>query len=279
MTIKMIASDMDGTFLNEKGVYNREKFISILNQLDALGIHFVVASGNNMDRLNMIFKGLTDRMSFVAENGANIVEEGKDLKRHVLDQKDVDLFLDYFRDDLAKNAVILSGKKQSYMHENAKLPEAFAIEPEQFKQFFSKIKLIDDFSKVGQEPILKISMMLPVDECDHVIESFNKEFKGNLTAVTSGFGAVDIIQTGIHKAWGLSLLMEKYGISSDQVMAFGDGGNDIEMLQLAEYSYAMENAPEVVKKAAKFIAPHHKHEGVLQTLETFLADIAREIES
>lgn len=278
VTIKMIASDMDGTFLNDKGSYDREKFLTILDRLDQEGIHFVVASGNNMERLNLIFKGLTDRMSFVAENGAHIVEEGRTLKRHILNKKDVALFLEYFADKMIPYGIILSGQYCSYMHKDAKLPEGFAIEPDQLEQFFANIERIEDFSSISDQDIFKITMMVPMDECDQEMIDFNNDFKGNLTATTSGFGSVDIIQTGIHKAWGLQLLMDTYDVTEDQLMAFGDGGNDIEMLQLAGYSYAMENAPAIVKKAAKFIAPHHKEEGVLQVLEAFLAKESPEMD-
>ncbi|WP_256866681.1 HAD hydrolase family protein, partial [Streptococcus pluranimalium] len=72
MTIKMIASDMDGTFLNDKGTYDRQRFESILDRLDDRGIRFVVATGNNMDRINIMFKGLLDRLDFVVENGAHL---------------------------------------------------------------------------------------------------------------------------------------------------------------------------------------------------------------
>lgn len=270
MTLKMIASDMDGTFLDEKGSYDRERFLKILDQLDERGIEFVVASGNNMERLSLIFKGLTDRMSFVAENGAHVVVEGKTVKRHKIHTSDVQLFLDYFKDDLGTFAVIISGQYNSYMQKNAVLPKMMAIEPEQIEQFFSKIKQIEDLQSIISEDILKISMMVPLDQCDDIIEKFNKEFKGDLTAVTSGFGSVDIIQTGIHKAWGLSLLMDKYQVVPEQLMTFGDGGNDIEMLQLASYSYAMDNAPQVVKQAAKHVAPSHKHNGVLEMIEKYL---------
>ena len=53
-------------------------------------------------------------------------------------------------------------------------------------------------------------------------------------------------------------------------LAFGDGGNDREMLQYAKYSYAMRNATEDVKKVAKFSAPSNDEEGVLQILEYYL---------
>lgn len=54
--IKLIVSDMDGTFLNPKGVYDKERFQKLLDKMTEKGISFVVASGNRMDRLNAIFQ-------------------------------------------------------------------------------------------------------------------------------------------------------------------------------------------------------------------------------
>ena len=54
-------------------------------------------------------------------------------------------------------------------------------------------------------------------------------------------GAIDLLPRGIHKGWGLRSLMERWKIDADQIMAFGDSENDLEMLELAGYSFAMEN--------------------------------------
>ncbi|WP_229311241.1 HAD hydrolase family protein [Streptococcus sp. HF-1907] len=54
-------------------------------------------------------------------------------------------------------------------------------------------------------------------------------------------------------------------------MAFGDGGNDIEMLRLAGQSYAMANAPLLVQNEAKYLAPSND-DGVLSVLEAFLTE-------
>ena len=55
-------------------------------------------------------------------------------------------------------------------------------------------------------------------------------------------------------------------------MAFGDSENDLEMLELAGYSFAMENGEEKVKRMAKYIAPSNDEAGVLQVLEQYLKE-------
>lgn len=84
---------------------------------------------------------------------------------------------------------------------------------------------------------------------------------------TSGHGSIDLIVPGCHKASGLKRLVERWGISPEQCAAFGDGGNDIEMLSYCDYGYAMENAPENVKCAAKFVGHSNEENGVLAVLE------------
>ncbi|MFC3927378.1 Cof-type HAD-IIB family hydrolase [Streptococcus caprae] len=269
MTIKVVACDLDGTFLNEQGSYDRTRFERVLACLEQKDIRFVVASGNNMKRIKLIFDGLVDRLSYVAENGAYVLENNQPLIRQHMNQSDIQDFLAYFQGRHRDYRVMISTGSGSYMLEGINMANAFhMIEEEQMKLFLSGIRFIEDFSQLPQgEEILKVTMLLPVDQCNQICQEFNQAFEGRLTAVTSGFGAIDIITTGIHKAWGLQILLEKWGVTSEQVMAFGDGENDIEMLKLAKLSYAMDNAPQTVKSVARYLAPHHRDEGVLRVLE------------
>ncbi|WP_242258968.1 Cof-type HAD-IIB family hydrolase [Streptococcus thoraltensis] len=273
MTIKMIASDMDGTFLDDRGSYDRERFETILDRLDERGIRFVVATGNNMDRIGIMFKGLLNRLDFVVENGAHLLVKGNTINRSILDQEDVALFLDYFKAQLAAYRVILTGYKQSYMLDAAEWEMTnHMIAPEEAKAFMDSIVRVKSFEDIPKdEAIIKMSMVATdFAEANAVMADFNAHFAGNLTAVSSGFGTIDIIQTGVHKAAGLQKLMERFDILADELMAFGDSGNDVEMLQLANYSYAVGNAPQIIKQHAKFLAPSHKEAGVLEVIEDYL---------
>ena len=100
---------------------------------------------------------------------------------------------------------------------------------------------------------------------------FGKSLKGKLEPTTSGHGAIDLILPGCHKASGLQRLVERWKIALEQCVAFGDGGNDIEMLRYCGHSYAMENAPQEVKDAARATCPSNEEDGVLATLEKIFA--------
>lgn len=269
--IKVIATDMDGTFLDSKGHYDRERFERVLVDLEERGIQFVVASGNNMGRLTLMFEGFLDRISFVADNGAHVIDRGQELVRHTMPRDLVQRFLAYIGDKQAAYRVSISTAEAFYLLEETDFPATFAgIEEEQLALFLSRIKRLKSFDDLPDEPILKMGMLLPEEDCEAILADFNANFPGNLTATTSGYGSVDVIETGLHKAWGLKHLLDKWGVAPHEVMAFGDGGNDIELLQLAGQSYAMANAPEAVKVVARYEAPHHDQAGVLAVLDQFI---------
>lgn len=115
-----------------------------------------------------------------------------------------------------------------------------------------------------------MSLVVGEDRMDQVQEDFNQVFNGYVQAVSSGYGCLDIIQDGIHKAWALQELLKRWNIKSEEIMAFGDSENDVEMLELAGIAYAMENADEKAKAVATDIAPANSQGGVYQILEAWL---------
>ena len=76
--IKMVAVDVDGTFVRSDYTYDIPRFKRILSQMKGFGCHFVVASGNQYYQLRDLFPGYYDELSFVAENGA-FVKDRKEL--------------------------------------------------------------------------------------------------------------------------------------------------------------------------------------------------------
>ncbi|MFX9703687.1 HAD hydrolase family protein, partial [Acinetobacter baumannii] len=67
-----------------------------------------------------------------------------------------------------------------------------------------------------------------------------------LVPVSSGFGFIDLILPDQHKAHGLELLLQKWQIEANQVVAIGDNNNDIQMIKAAGYGFAVENAIEAL---------------------------------
>lgn len=274
MTVRLIATDMDGTFLDGQGSFDRERFSRVLDQLDQKKIPFVIASGNGIGRLLQLCQGFEDRLIFVADNGAHVYQNGKTVIRRAIQQVEVGAILHFFKGRWADVCLMLSNEENIYMQVGAGVPfegTDLPIEPAQMAAFQSRVTYLDDLSAYPvSESIYKVGLWVPEARVDKITEAFNQAFHGQLVAVTSGYGSVDILPQGIHKAWGLGQVLNSLDIEPEQVMAFGDSDNDIELLSYVGYSYAMENATDKVKAVAKYMAPSHLEAGVLQVIEEYI---------
>ena len=79
----------------------------------------------------------------------------------------------------------------------------------------------------------------------------------------------DVNVAGISKATGLSVFADYYGIGMTEIMACGDGGNDIPMLKAAGIGVAMGNASEIVKASANFVTGTVENDGLCKALKHF----------
>ncbi|HIH7857294.1 TPA: Cof-type HAD-IIB family hydrolase [Streptococcus suis] len=274
MIVRLIATDMDGTFLDGQGNFDRERFSRVLDQLDQKKIPFVIASGNGIGRLLQLCQGFEDRLIFVADNGAHVYQNGKTVIRRAIQQVEVEAILHFFKGRWADVCLMLSNDGNIYMQAGAGMPFAgtdLPIELAQMAAFQNRVTYLDNLSAYPvSESIHKVGLWVPEARVESITEAFNQGFHGQLVAVTSGYGSVDILPQGIHKAWGLEQVLTGLDIEPKQVMAFGDSDNDIELLSYVGYSYAMENATDKVKAVAKYMAPSHLEAGVLQVIEEYI---------
>lgn len=267
MSIKMIAVDMDGTFLNDQKEYNRERFDQIFQQMKEKDIKFVVASGNQYDQLRSFFPENHTEMSFVAENGANIVVEGKPFYNAKLAMSSVSATIEGIN-ALDPIVNVACGKKSAYVSQ--------AISEEVFKSvsfYYPSIKKLKRLEDVVQQEdeIFKFALTFPNVGIEEKLAALDEVLAGEMIPVSSGHGDIDLIIPGVHKANGLAKLCEQWGIAPDEIAAFGDSGNDIEMLEYAGASFAMANAQEKVKQAAKEVIESNNQDGVLTTMARLLS--------
>nr|WP_196053032.1 HAD-IIB family hydrolase [Bacteroides clarus] len=78
---------------------------------------------------------------------------------------------------------------------------------------------------------------------------------------------LELVPLGIDKARSLAVLLEKIGITREEMIAMGDGYNDLSMIKYAGLGIAMGNAQEPVKAAADYIAPSNDEDGVAIAVE------------
>ena len=262
MTIKLIATDMDGTFLDGNGAYDRERFDALLTKLEQNNILFVAASGRQLLALEAMFADFSDRMIFVAENGGivkyrdDILFEEKMPFDKVLEIADIVRKSDYIQDD----SVLLSGANGSYILETT---SDYYKKKANF--YYEKVQAVSDFSEVVDD-ILKLTVSFTAERVLEGAAWVNQQGAG-VRAVTTGFESIDIMPEGISKATGLSHLAKKFDITPSEIVAFGDNLNDLEMLRYAGKAVAMSNAREPIKEVADEIIGHHKDQAVMTYLE------------
>lgn len=263
--IKLVAVDIDGTFIHDDYTFDVERFEKIFKHMKAINCNFVVASGNQFYQLEKIFKKYGNEISFVSDNGAYVKAHGELIFAADVPKETVAFVTDICR-NFSEVTTFLCGVKSAYAERGKVTQECF----ERMKaHYMPRMIWVDDFKAV-EDQFLKFALLVPENENSHYYKIFKEKLGDKLKPITSGFGAMDLIVSKYHKASGIKRLAEHFNISADECVSFGDSYNDIEMLKYCGQSYAMANATDDVKAAAKNICPSNNDDGVLVTLEKIL---------
>ena len=265
LPFKAVAVDMDGTFLDDRKQFDHEQFDQLLTEFEKRGVHFIVASGRPYVRLKQDFKGFADRMDFVTLNGSRLIIKGKDAASYPMNRADVLELLDDVQAKYGKMATMVFQKDIAYLHS-----EIDKDERDFLAYFAGNSDVIDDWNDMPEDDIYQITFGMDSKHAADVEEAFNKNHDNKISAFASATFAIDVNVKGVSKGSGLERLLAKMDMTGDDLIAFGDGGNDIPMLDFAKYSYAMANGMDKVKKHAKFIAPANTENGVFRVLQKYL---------
>lgn len=259
--IKAIAVDMDGTFLNSNNDYDRKAFLELFKKLKAKEVRFVVASGNQYAQISSFFPEIWREITFVSENGGLVFEKGNLLIKKIIAKPIIQDTLTLLENTSYKVGIILCGVKSAYIlkSENADLKKEAA-------KYYFALKEIDSFQDLPDDEWVKIALQLEDKNAFSIIDLMNEKNNSQLKAVYSGHGSVDLIANEVNKGNTLKQLLNQLEIKPEQFLAFGDSNNDLEMLELAGYSYSMANASKQVNQVAKYQAPSNDENGVISTI-------------
>ena len=271
MEIKIVATDMDGTLLDSRGQLDLPRLEKILDKLDHRGVRFVIATGNEVHRMRQLLGHLAERVVLVVANGARIFENNELIQAQTWDDAMVDRALAHFKGRECQDQFVVTAMNGGFVKKGTVFTELDKfMTPEMIEKLYQRMNFVDEFDSNLFGGVLKMSMVVGKERSESVLQEINDLFDGHVRAVSSGYGCIDILQDRIHKAWGLVELLKRWNLKPEQIMAFGDSENDIEMLELAGISYAMENAEEAVKRVATKVAPANSQAGVYKVLENWL---------
>lgn len=262
---KAIAVDMDGTFMNSENKYDHAAFRKILTQIKQKHLHFIVSSGRPLDRLRIDFADFLNEIDIIAENGAVLVRDNRIINTHYFTYKTVIKLIRYIHANYPHVSLIVSGMEHSYMLSTA--PADFKAKMSFFYPNKTEISNYDEIPTNTR--ITKITLWSDKSPKD-LEKEFNHELSERIHVTPSGFKYTDVIPYGVNKASALKYFLRYFDLKTSELIAFGDGMNDSEMLSLAGYSYAMANADPELKKIAKYEAPSNDDNGVFKILKKYL---------
>lgn len=256
--IKLIVSDIDGTLVPDGGkTLNPALFEEIL-RLRGRGIQFAAASGRQWHSIERIFDPIKEKIFYISDNGAYVGCHGRNLFLTTIEQQVVMDMIMEVRNSPELD-IMISGPDVVYLETPNQALVDWMVESYRYE-----VRQVSDLTKV-QDQFIKVSVYK-----EHGIEKAAQEiqdkYRDKLKITISGDMWMDCMAKGVNKGAAIQQIQESLAISPKETMVFGDQLNDMEMLKQAYYSYAIGNAREEVKKAARFQADINVNDGVLKVL-------------
>lgn len=259
--IKLIASDMDGTLLDERSQVPEETY-ELIRALAAHGVRFAASSGRRYDRLREFFAPVVDEMDFVAANGAQVYAEGACIDREVYSHLGIKR--------LARTVGMFAGLHLALFDEHS----SFLLDDED--KFVREVdKDLPHAERIWELPAPEVSIIKASIFCDdgNVMDcayALSRELGDEYVFAPSGNAWIDAMQRGVSKASGIRQLMDHYGIEQHEVMAFGDSMNDYEIIRFVGEGVAMENARPALRAVADRVTGCNRDHAVQAELRRVL---------
>lgn len=259
MKYKLVAIDLDGTLLrNNHHISEYSK--DILRKLDSIGIKVVIATGRSYSSARHKIEDLRLDQPVVCYNGA-MVRNGRDHK--ILEHTSLN-------SEIAKKLVDISRRENIHLHGfyngeflHEKVTESSKLYSET-SGLEGKIVNLDDYYNKEFTKVMFIAdheTLLPIEE------EVNSLFKGNIYMAFSKPFFLEVMDVSASKANALERIIKRLGITRDEVIAFGDGLNDLEMLEFAGKAIVMKNGVESLKERFDNSKYTNQEDGVARYLE------------
>lgn len=269
LPFKVVAVDMDGTFYDDHKHYDHEMFGRLWARMQELGIKFVPASGNQVFKLKQDFLPWQNELSYVADNGAVLAKAGQVVATEALDHELMLKLISFLERKYPEVCFLVSGRHRAYTLNS--YPQSYLGVKHGPHYYYPRIQELDTYQQIPvDEDLVKIAANMSPEAAKELVAAFNQKYGPQIYPTFSGNFAADIMKTGISKATGLAYLLKTWGYQAKDLLVFGDGENDLSMMQLAGKAYAMANADQTVKQAADAVAPSNNEQGVLKVLSQYL---------
>ena len=272
--LRLAAVDMDGTLLDDDKNFP-PGMDDLLDQMDARGVTFAPASGRQVWTLIDMFPGRPG-MTVIGENGGIVMRDGVEVSSHPVDTPTVREVIRLVRDatsgpDGIDGGLVMCGKQFAYVE---RTDEGFV---EGVMPYYHRTKRVEDQNAIidaieaGQidDAIVKLAVYV-IGPVEPLAQATLANFADTHQYAISGANWADLQVQGVDKGSAVRDLQRFLGVERAQTAVFGDAGNDLSMMGVADLSFAMANASADVVEAARFVAPSNNEAGVIQVLRALL---------
>lgn len=273
MAIALVAFDLDGTTLTEHK-YLSQGNRQALEEAAKRGMVLVPASGRMKDFLPPEITGLPGVRYAITANGAGVYDlvEGKTVWQCLIPNEkaqavqrvlnEYDLFVEYY--DGGRSITRKGDPERAISH--------FGFPREKLHFLTKDYEFVDDLSEMlVQTGLQPEKINLPYLSTPQLRKEVWERIEalGGLHLTSSIPDNIEVNVQGADKGNALKALSQRLGIPEENVMALGDNGNDVTMLQYAGVSVAMGDGSQEAKDAAKYVTLPHTEDGLARALEQF----------
>lgn len=263
MTIKLIASDLDGTLLNNQREISSRTKEAILRARE-MGVVFTLATGRMYRSALPFALELGIDVPLITYQGALVKTS---MSKEVIYHRPLPV-------ELAKE-IISIGEKEKY-NINVYLNDEIYIhrETETIKDYCRAVKVpytvVDDLSLFLDQDPTKVLFIGEEEPLVNLWGILNKKFENQAYITKSSPHFLEFTHPKANKGEGIFAIAQGLGIKKEEIMAFGDNFNDIELLGAAGIAVAMGNAREELKEKADYITGTNDQDGVAEGIEKFV---------
>lgn len=273
--IKMIVTDLDGTFLTDYDTLNEENIKAVKYAQDK-GIIVCAVTARNWNMAKWIIRASGFERYAVINNGACIydTQAEKPERADAIGQTELRQILEATIQHNTTADVFTSDYLVTYspnsLWRSWRTEELLATMKEDERDDIRYCDTLDDMMALLQDDAEMVSIH-STDDGELPVGFFRDMVQmGELCLTSSHEGCLDITPFGCTKGQGVRKLAEMYGIGRENIMAFGDHYNDKGMLKWAGFGVAVGNANEKVQQVADHVTAKNSEAGVAQAIYRFI---------
>jgi Cof subfamily protein (haloacid dehalogenase superfamily) len=260
--VKLVVSDMDGTLLNSKGEVSQQ-FFTLFKELKKRNIHFCAASGRQHNSIVDKLSTIKNDIYVIAENGG-IAKKGDEVfLSNFLKPEKVLKLIPILREIEGANMVLCCNDAAFIESKDERFIELF-------QEYYHSFEVVENLMEIPKTtPVFKIAIY-HFNSSEEFIYPVIKDLNNEVLLKVSGQNWLDISDKKANKGNALREVQKILHITKEETMVFGDYHNDIEMMQEADFSFAMKNAHSDIKKLANYSTESNDNFGVERILEKLI---------